>query len=137
MPPQSDIVEEIYQATHNRRMGATESQIVSAACTQLSHGQPVSYKLKEEVTRILHLAVVHRMVVHKNSTRSKFVIPRPGMPMVSPDELVELLKAGDRKKGSSHKGEDSQGSAPELSVVPDSDKEDESAPGVSESGEEK
>lgn len=132
LPPQSDIVEQIYQATHNRRMGATESQIVSAACTQLSHGQPVSYKLKEEVTRILHLAVVHRMVVHKNSTRSKFVIPRPGMPMVSPDELVELLKAGDRKKGSSHKGEDSQGSAPELSVVPDSDNEDESAPGVSE-----
>lgn len=65
------------------------------------------------------------MVVHKNSTRSKFVIPRPGMPMMSPDELVELLKADDSgSKGSSQKEEDSQGeSGPELSVVPDSDED--------------
>ena len=47
------------------------------------------------------------------------------MPMMSPDELVELLKAHDSgSKSSSQKEKDSQeGSGPELSVVPDSDED--------------
>lgn len=116
LPSIIEILDAIYDACNARSAtGGSQAEIIRAVLDRLDDGAQPTSRLREEVTALFNEAVIHRMIVHKAGTTTKFVLPRSSVPSKSPKEVatevsanrnIPLPDTGDQDK-------------PDLKAVPD------------------